>query len=113
MHGAANLETARRGKELALGVDVVPRDEVSEADQWSRQKMQHDASSSMRQVSCAFRALNTYKRISQCKVQIAKCKMKNRRMSLALPATLHFAFCTLHFPVLPSSAKRRRTKKDL
>ena len=33
MHRTANLETARRGKELALGVHVTPGKEVPQADQ--------------------------------------------------------------------------------
>ena len=47
MRRAANLETARRGEELALGVDLMPRKEVAQADQRRLHKGKHDSWSSM------------------------------------------------------------------
>ena len=52
MHRAANLETTRRGKELALGVHVMPRKEVAQADRRRLHKGKHDSPSSMGCVSC-------------------------------------------------------------
>src|SRR5262249_10882497 len=46
VYGAADLETARRGQELALGVQVPPREEVAQADHGRRREGKHDGSSS-------------------------------------------------------------------
>ena len=46
MRRAANLETTRRGKELALRVNVMTRKEVAQADQRGLRKGKHDRWSS-------------------------------------------------------------------
>src|SRR5215813_9425393 len=44
MHRTANLETARWGKELALGVHVTPRKEVAQTDRRRRHEGKHGGS---------------------------------------------------------------------
>ena len=52
MHRTANLETARRGEELALGVHVMPRKEVAQTNRRRLRKGKHECSSSK---GCVFR----------------------------------------------------------
>jgi hypothetical protein len=47
MRCAPNLETAGRRKELALGVHVMPREEIAQTDRRRRHKGKHESSSSM------------------------------------------------------------------